>query len=302
MEPSINPISKLRDLNLSIYPVKEINNIMSEFGRFGVVVIPLPVGKTIIRARPNESNSFKSISELTYKPAEYNTKYQRASTPNTTMFYGCVVPENIGKEEFDTARVTAITEVSKLYRQEIENGDEKITFSRWIVTKEIPLIAIVYNKDFINSSLHANELYSAYQIFLQNNPNDIINSNIVTEYFASEFAKKETPHDYEYLISALFTELITKKGYAGVYYPSVRSEGKGFNVAIHPVFVENNMIPVVAGECTLYKKAKQCLLDDDTITEITKGQTDFTLNPILDTQLHKGREICHKILNADIKR
>lgn len=298
-----NLIRKLRQLNLSNYPIEAINKIMKEFDRFGVVVITLHAGKTIIRARSNESNeTFKSVSDLSYRQADCNTKFRRASTPNTTMFYGCVVPGNIGKEEFDTSRATAITEVSKLFRQESENGEEKITFSRWIVSKEISLIAIVYHKDFINSSLHTNELYSAYQSFLQNNPKDIINSNKVTEYFASEFAKKETHHDYDYLISALFTELITKEGYAGVYYPSVRSEGKGFNVAIHPDFVENNMIPVVVGECMLYKKAKQYLLDDETITEITKGQTDFTLNPILDTQLHKGREICHKILNGKIKQ
>jgi len=264
-----NPINKLKKLKLSEYPIDEINEIMKEFGKFGIVVTTLHKGKTIIRARPNEPNeTFKTVSELSYKPAKLNTTFQRASTPNTTMFYGCVVPENIEKEEFDNARITATLEASKLYRQEIENGEEKITYSRWTVTKDIPLVAIVYHKDFINNSSHTNELHTAYQTFLDKNPNDIINSNIVTEYLASEFAKKETPHDYDYLISAIFTELVISKGFAGVYYPSVRAEGKGFNVAIHPDFVNNNMKAIVSGECYLDKIGKDVILDNYTIIEL----------------------------------
>lgn len=302
MTMETNPISKLKNLNLSKYPVDEINSIMKEFGKFGVVVMTLHEGKSIIRARPNEPNeTFKTVSELSYKPAKFNTTFQRASTPNTTMFYGCVVPENIAEGELDNARVTSIFEASKLYRQEIESGEEKVTFSRWTVTKDIPLIAIVYHKDFINNSSHTNELHTAYQAFLKDNPKDIANSNTVTEYLAREFAKKETPHDYDYLISALFTEVVLSQGFAGVYYPSVRAEGKGFNVAIHPDYVNSNMKAIVSGECSLYKKAKHIVLDNDTITEIEDGKTEFIMQPITDPQFHSGREICYKILNGEIQ-
>lgn len=290
----INPISKLKNIDLSKYPIDEIKSTMKEFGRFGVVVMTLHEGKTIIRARPNEPNeTFKNISELSYKPANFNTTYQRASTPNNTMFYGCVVPENIAEGELNNARVTAIFEASKLYRREIENGEEKITFSRWTVTKDIPLIAIVYHKDFINNSSHTNELHTAYQAFLKSNPQDIANSNTVTEYLASEFAKKETPNDYDYLISALFTEVALSQGFAGVYYPSVRAEGKGFNVAIHPDFVNSSMKAIVSGECSLYKKAKHIVLDNDTITEIEDGKTEFIMHPITDPQFHSGQTKKH---------
>jgi len=296
-----NPISKLKNLNLSKYPVDEINSIMKEFGKFGVVVMTLHEGKSIIRARPNEQNeTFRTVAELSYKPAKFNTTFQRASTPNTTMFYGCVVPENIAEGELDNARVTSIFEASKLYRQDIESGEEKVTFSRWTVTKDIPLVAIVYHKDFINNSSHTNELHTAYQAFLKDNPNDIANSNAVTEYLASEFAKKETPHDYDYLISALFTEVVLSQGFAGVYYPSVRAEGKGFNVAIHPDFVNGNMKAIVSGECSLYKKAKHIVLDNDTITEIAEGATEFIMQPITDPRFHSGRDVCNKILNGEI--
>jgi len=110
---SNNSIDRLKALNPSINSIEDIRNIMHEFGTVGLIVITLPEGKTIIRARPNETNqSFSSISDLSYKPAEFNMTYQRASTPNTTMFYGCIVPDNISKEEFYDERVTPVIEAS----------------------------------------------------------------------------------------------------------------------------------------------------------------------------------------------
>jgi hypothetical protein len=297
-----DPIDKLRELDLSNYPIDEITAIMQNFGRYGVIKMTLKEGMTIIRARPNEPNeTFKTVTDLSFKPAEFNTKYQRASTPLTTMFYGCVVPENIAEGEIDDPRIPAIYEVSKLYRQEIENGEEKITFSYWIVTKDIPLVAIVYHKHFIDNSTHTRELYSAYQSFLQSNPSDITNSNAMTEFLAGEFAKSKIQKEYDYLISALYTELVVQQGYAGVYYPSVRLDGEGFNVAIDPSIVESCMLLIGACECSLYKKGQDIVLDNDTITNIDFGQTDFIFEPNTDPEFHSGREICYKILNGEIR-
>jgi hypothetical protein len=39
------------------------------------------------------------------------------------MLYGYVIPENKAEGELDNARVILIFEASKLYRQEIENGE-----------------------------------------------------------------------------------------------------------------------------------------------------------------------------------
>ncbi|HNO55873.1 MAG TPA: hypothetical protein PKI85_12270, partial [Chitinophagaceae bacterium] len=74
MSEVTNPIQKLKELTLSKYPVDEINKIMKEFGKFGVVLMTLHEGKSIIRARPNEGNeTFKTVSEISYKPAKFNT-------------------------------------------------------------------------------------------------------------------------------------------------------------------------------------------------------------------------------------
>jgi hypothetical protein len=302
MSDFVQTLDKLKALKLSEYPVDEIKKLLSDISKVVEIAMTLHKGKTILRVRPNELNeTFEIISQLSFKPLKFNKTFQRASTPSTTMFYGCVVPENIENEECDYAKMTAVIETSKLYRKGIEIGEEKITFSHWSVTKDIPLIAIVYNQDFIEASSHTNELHIAYQRFLhQNNPSDVLKSNAINEFLASEFAKSEITNDFDYLISALYSELVVQKGYAGVYYPSVRADGKGFNVAIHPDFVESCMTPIVAGECSLYKKGNHIVLDNDTITVIETGQTNIKFEPITDPASHSGREICYKILNNEI--
>lgn len=296
----LKTINKLESLKLSEYPVDEIKKSLSEFGIVGFVALTLHKGKTIVRARPNDlDETFKTISELSYKPSRFNDNYQRASTPFMTMFYGCVVPENIENCEIESARVTAVLEASKLYRRGIKSGEEKITFSLWTVIKDIPLIAIVYNQDFVKTSPQANELYLAYQSFLkQNNAYDILKNNSITEFLAFEFGKSETPNDFDYIISALFCELVVQKGFAGVYYPSVRAEGKGFNVAIHPDFVDSCMNPIVAVECFLYKSGNQSLLDNKSLAVIGQRQTEIKFVPIIDPTRHGKLEFYYKILDC----
>jgi hypothetical protein len=60
------------------------------------------------------------------------------------------------------------------------------------------------------------------------------------------------------------------------------------------------MTPIVAGECSLYKKGNHIVLDNDTITVIETGQTNIKFEPITDPASHSGREICYKILNNEI--
>ena len=55
---------------------------------------------------------------------------------------------------------------------------------------------------------------------------------------ANEFAKENINEDYDYMISAVFSEMATKNRVDGIIYPSVRVGGKGFNIAITPKATE----------------------------------------------------------------
>lgn len=74
----------------------------------------------------------------------------------------------------------------------MQDGEQKITFSKWVVTQDIPLIAICYHKDFTSKSSHTKELYNAYQNATKTLPTDLLENSLAdTTFLASEFAKGE---------------------------------------------------------------------------------------------------------------
>jgi hypothetical protein len=284
-------IKKLLEIDLSTYPDQQILTLIKGFGKFGVIQMVLHPGKVILRARPmNSGDKFNTRAALSYKPAEYNNTYQRASTPKQTMFYGGVIPEGIAYGELDNARIIGALETSHLLRNPGHDGEQRVAFSKWQVTKDIPLIAICYHKDFVNNSTHTKELYEYYHRSIDGlDPELKQKSNDITEFLAQQFAKKPIEHDYEYMISAIFSEITVNRGMAGVYYPSIRADAKGYNVAISPRFTDECLRLVAAGECTIYKKGDHTIGDNDTISMINDDSKPFQFSPI-SPEYHMGHE------------
>lgn len=246
-------ITRLSTLDLSRYPYFEIKELIRELGIVGLIKFTLHPGKIITRARCD--GNLKKVSDLSYKPQQFNKTCQRASTPINTMFYGCIVSEEQSLQ--DTLYISAV-ESSSLIRGGTEtSGSETITYGKWEVTKDINLLIIVHKdcfKDVQNSLLE--ELKSTYDNFLESCPDLAADIDIFSKYFAGEFSKKnESGADYNYLISAILTEVVTTEhNFDGVMYPSVQAGGKyGFNVAITPKSVDTKMKLVLAYETHLIK-------------------------------------------------
>jgi hypothetical protein len=296
-------IAKLKALDLSEYPREEAHACMNEIGLMPALLTTLHAGKVIHRARINNNDEvFSSVAQLSFKPPEYNTTYQRASTPTTTMFYGAVLPEDDEESKIKTERIIAASEISHLLREKnAPDGEQTITFSKWRVTQDIPLLTIVHNRHFIEKNKNTLRLYELFRQFSEQHPEIVEQALALSEYFADEFAKPIINQDYDYLISAVFSERTLKQGLAGVYYPSVRTDGDGFNVAISPDFVNTSLELEAVAECTVYRKGKQVIVDNDKFCEVKKGAQAFTLNPITDPALHSGREVIYKILNGEIR-
>jgi len=274
---------KLQGLDLRTNPYTEAKDLIRLlFNRFAVMSFTLHKGKKVTRARPNEDGErFKKVNELSFKPQKFNTTYQRASTPTTTMFYAGCLPDTNRDNELSTARIIGLAEACPLLREASLDGEKTMTFGLWEVTRDIPLIALCYFEDFIQKSIHTKELNTVYKSnLIQLSEEDQQNSLIITDYFAKEFAKENITDHHDYLLSAVFTEVAMENGFAGVYYPSVRVDGKGFNVAINPKYTHNNLRLIAVMESKLYKLGKNSHLDDEAFTKINPGQKNFTLNQI----------------------
>ena len=271
-------IENFRKLDLSKYPVNEIQNLLNHIGPIGAVVLNFHKGKSVMRARPNgENERFTKVSDLSFKPQEFNKTYQRASTPNRTMFYATSVPDKIEPGELDNMRIIGVTETIPILRDKTKSGYQKISFGRWVVQEDINLMAIVHNESYFKESNYTRELVNAYKEFINQYPKEVIEKSLkFQDFMASEFAKETINADYDYMISAMFAEHITSKGLDGIFYPSVRTAGKGFNIAITPE-ARKKLKLYVAGECSIYKLKDQVVIGNDAIVELDGNQTEFEL-------------------------
>lgn len=275
----INEIIKsLKSLDLSTYPKKEIEGLFNQLGKIGSIVVTYHKGKSVMRARPNyDDERFSKKSDFSFKPQEYNTTYQRASTPAQTMFYATSIPDKIEPGELDNMRVIGVAETIPMLRDKEKSGYQKISFGRWYVEEDLDLIAIIHKDTYSKESSYTRELVEAYQEFSKQAPADIVDKSMKwSTYLADEFSKEEIVADYDYMISALFSELITKRGFDGVIYPSVRVGGRGFNIAITPEATKKLKL-YVAGECSIYKSKDSVFVGNDAITELNGTEEEFEL-------------------------
>jgi hypothetical protein len=302
-------LKQLSQLDCSSYPVGQIHEIIQKLGSYAAIITTFHKGKTIVRSRINHDlEVFSKSSELSYKPSALNNFFQRASTPNQTMFYASIVSEEITEGELNNNRIIGLAETSSLMRNKnLTEGEQKITFGKWRLTSDIHVVSIVHHRDYFENNSLANQLYKDYEYFVNEYTQDIVDDSLmISEFFADEFAKSETPNDYDYLLSAIYAERLTHMStegvqISGILYPSVRTAGQGFNIAITESCADSCLQLESVLECTIYKKDKKVFIDNDKFAHLSQGQTEFNLEPIIDPKEHSGKEIAYKIVRGKIE-
>lgn len=271
-------IEQLKNLDLTTYPKDEILSLFKQVGKIGHVVVTFHRGKSVMRARPNYNGErFEKKSDYSFKPQQFNKTYQRASTPNQTMFYATAIPETLQPGELDNMRVIGVAETIPMLRDKTKSGYQKVSFGRWYVHEDIHLLAIVQKDKYADESSYTKELADAYKQFIAGTPPDILERSLAyTTFLADEFSKEDIRGDYDYMISALFSELATQRGLDGIFYPSVRVGGKGFNIAITPEATKKLGL-YVAGECSMYKLKDHTVVGNDAIVELKGTEEEFKL-------------------------
>jgi hypothetical protein len=274
MEDTYNILNKLSRIDLSGYPTGQIENYIKQLGTSAQIGYTLHPGNSILRARPNKSDDevFNSRSKLQYRPQEFNIDFQRASTINETMFYGSIVPEHTAETDISNARLIACFEAASTFRNNYFTSKEKITFSRWINTEDINLVMIAYTQNYLRPGTILTNLNEEFQTKVgQSNPDLLKKSMIINEFLSQQFSKRTIRADYDYLISAIYTNLIVKQEFDGVFYPSVKADGRGYNVCLTKDCVDNKLQLYSAGESKILKcgyntqvvNLSQKLIEDD---------------------------------------
>ncbi len=193
------------------------------------------------------------------------------------MFYATAVPEKLNQGELDNMRVIGVAETIPMLRDKQKSGYKKISFGRWIVNEDLNLLAIIHKDSYYHANSFTRELVEAFTLTSRSVPKDIFEKSLTIQtYLAEEFSKEKINGDYDYMISAIFAEIAIKQGYDGVFYPSVRVQGQGFNIAITPEATKKLAI-YVAGECSIYKVKDHTIIGNDAIVELDGKQENFEM-------------------------
>lgn len=274
-----NLIDSLKNLDLSTYPDKEIRTLLGEIGRFSTLELYFHRGREVMRVRVNENEEirYRKKSDLSYKPQQFNITYQRASTPNRTMFYASCLSENPNDNEIQTMRIPCILESIPEMRDNNSSFFKKISLGIWKVIDDLKLFPIILNESYYKETFFLKDLVDYYK------RSNVLFDQILSEksekiqlFLANEFAKENIKNNYDYMISAIFTELMTENKYDGIFYPSVRTGGKGFNIAITPKATEKLRL-IVAGECSVYKHKMETRVGNNAIVRLNGNEEEFDM-------------------------
>lgn len=277
-------------------PYSTILSIVSKIDLKDLIGTKIIRNSIIYRARPSVSKEFNNIKEISYR--KNPNDHGRAHHPGFPIFYG-----SFKSSHQDEPIITCSSESIEILKNKITNeGDAELTIGQWLVKDDMPVISIIYNKEFL---LKNRNFLGLYELFISHNKNRKKSIEIM-EFVSDQFAKSvEDGQDYNYKISAAFSEYFLKKNtyedkVGALIYPSVGLEGEGYNIAIMPYYLKKYLKPIKVATVHLYIKNNHVVSDWLKYSDVELSTGNFHLMKSKDKNSNKGREECLKSLNRFI--
>ncbi|MDZ7693693.1 MAG: RES domain-containing protein [Balneolaceae bacterium] len=235
------------------------------------------------RARLNsDGERFHHVNQVWHKPEKLNNGFGRASNPNSNVMY-CAFdpyPPNKSKDK-PVERITALCEVSDIYfTNQDETISETVTFARWVPGQQLNMVCPFDFSRLSSESPILKNMNQAYSNIIEKYDEYEDQISRFHTFIAEQFAKHPIEEEYEYKITALFTEMIMEKGFDGVIYPSVKTDLRGFNVAVNSTTVEDSFNLFAVCECTHYLKHDYSLVNNNLLTSEIEQDGSFQLAPL----------------------
>lgn len=256
----LKSLKELKDISLSGADYDTLKKKIKLLVQCGFMAVTFPENKIIYRGRewdPANQTVYKAQSEISYPPvAESSSKLSlnRASSNKFQVFYGAV-----GTPDFDAAQVIAMTEICKVIEDDFPDDQEEfIVLGQWIVRKEFTVASIALHSEIAKLNRQAGEMLTVHAEICNELKGKGKLIEEVAKFFSNEFSKKvETSNSHEYILSAVYGDLLLELGVPGILFPSVKSDGKAFNVALHKDVVDECLELRVAAISKSFKKGKQ---------------------------------------------
>jgi hypothetical protein len=267
----LKKIEKNENSHEEIYFI--IGNILENFN---LMFHNLHRSYKMVRIRVNEPRlSFKDISDLSYKPKELNTNYQRCSIPFETMFYATSCERLLEKTptDIDFGIKVALFETIPVLRDNCLRSTGRfdpldkeeqfkvmvdlkpltITYSIWEVKKTLVLVKACPLAIIQSEEIRMFENRYLFDRYIVNDYSNISLSEDFFNFLKFEFSRigRFLSSDLDYMISAIASKHFCKK-FDGVSYPCARCSGYGVNFAIQPNIVDSKMECVEIGEIDVF--------------------------------------------------
>lgn len=248
-------IQRLNELDLRCCEDRDIIELIDN-NSYALQFINIDPGQVVYRATVlSDAENIESVDtrRLSYKLAKDNHKYQRASIPGNTMFYG-VMP-NCEEENYKYSGIAAaFFETSAFFRDTPYQTKWSVhVVSEWIATEPLTLLAIA-DPCLDNKSYRLNNCAEGFRSFVsQKYPPQIAADEIIFQEFIFKHFSTPVNENYEYRISALFANKFLeeakrkdKKIDGLVWQSAINSDDKLDDclcVAISPETIESSFLP-----------------------------------------------------------
>ena len=271
-------IKLIKELDLVSYPYEDIEQLINWVTvGLPIMKVTFPKGKCLVRSRLNKDiNRFNEIGELSFVPHDKNKKYARASTPNNTMFYACTSAPNEESTQYE--KKIAFYETVDFLNNSDSSGYAKVTYGNWLLKDDLTLLAIIpYTKEYDKNDF-IGEMKKHYIAKLKETSDKYKTKASIDflDLIYSEFSKN-VKKDYEYMISAIFTEIMMQyNSFDGVFYPSIKSDDTCYNIALAPKTIDKLSLKYVA-ECSIFKNKERIEFCEDA-DAFVNSNGNFTWN------------------------
>ena len=235
-QKTIDAVSYMKALDLRTASESDIRSALQMVNNTALLTSDFPVGNSIARARCvrdfTGSNIYRE-RDISYSPNPKWVGVGRANMAEQPVFYGVSMVDMTGTVQ---PRVISYAETSTLISDDsIEEGEEFVVIGRWRVIEPFKVVWFVHNQSFNQPDPHLPEFRKSYDTVAGKLEN-YEDSLYINEALASEFAKEVAPgNGYAYGVTSVIGKyLLEELECDAVGFPSVKAEGNGLNLAIHP--------------------------------------------------------------------
>lgn len=235
-QEAIAAVAAMKVLDLRNASEEEIRQALQMLDNTALMTSDFPQGASIARTRCVQdfmgSNVYRE-QDISYNPDPTRVSVGRANVAGQPVFYGVSM---VGANGTVLPRVVSYSETSTLTSDRSDSeAEEFVITGRWRVVEPFKVVWFVHHQEFNQPNPYIAQLREGYKDVAGGLAN-YVDCVYINEALASEFAK-EVPmgEGYAYgFTSVIGKYLLEEYGCDAIGFPSVKAEGNGMNLAIHP--------------------------------------------------------------------